>query len=356
MKLTEFSHISYKINVNKKAIPIVEIPYSNYELWNELYFYAKSNFMQVKPTASSGMPNGEYKGYYRFMVTHHAQSHELVIVCASGCYRFIIQPSKLKGNTVSGRKSVIELYKIMDSLNIDFGKFACQSSQEGLNRKQEIESPLIQVCREEYVNRIWSHVYHLDFNSSYASRIVEAYPELKEPYEKLYQNRKNDNNYFKHVLTNSIGCFQSPYCPDYFDRRRAKPYQFANLSKIAINGTRAKVLEYKKKLVEAGMCPLVTNTDGIWYCSYVGPYHDKNEGTSLGQWKHDHKDCKFLMTSAGSYQYVEEGIVHTVLRGTSNLDKVKNREDWEFGDIQRLNGRAYYYFDEEKGIVEDYAE
>lgn len=354
MKLTEFEHKPYRMIVNKNLIPVVEIPYSNYELWNELYFYAKRNFKEVKPTKSLAMPNGPYKGHFRFMVSHHNQSHELVIVCGEGLYRFIIQPTKLKGNTISGRKSVLELFKIMDKYNINFSKYACENSQEGLNIKNEILSPVIRVTHDNYLNKVFEHVHHIDLNSSYASRIVEAYPELKEAYTELYENRKKDNDLFKHVLTNSIGCFQSRFCPDYNDRRRAKPFMFAKLSKIAINGTVEKINELRKRIWEKEMIPLLINTDGIWYYSNKGPYHDKDEGTSLGQWKNDHVECKFLMTSAGSYQYVENGVCKTVLRGTSNLDKIKQREDWEFGDIQRLNGRAYYFFDEEKGIVEDY--
>ena len=103
------------------------------------------------------------------------------------------------------------------------------------------------------------------------------------------------------------------------------------------------------------MIPVLTNVDGIWYYSNKGPYHDNEEGTELCQWKNDHLDCKFLMTSRGSYQYVENGVCKTVLRGTTNLDKVKKREDWAFGDIRRLNGKAFYEFDEEKVIIEDYA-
>ena len=352
MKLGDFTHIKFKAVVNKKQIPVIEISYSNYQLWNKLYFFAKSHFREVKPTKSLAMPNGREKGHFRYMVTHNNQSHELVIVCASGCYRFIIQPSKLKGNTVSGRKSVLELYKIMDKYNIDFGKYACNN---GLNVKKTILKPLQQEVRPSFINKIFNHMYHLDFNSSFASRIVEAHPELKEVYTELYHNRKNDNDFFKHVLTNSIGCFQSTYCPDWYCRRKSKPYMFANLSKIAVNGTRDKVLEKMRKIKAKGMIPVLTNVDGIWYYSDKGPYHDNEEGTELCQWKNDHLDCKFLMTSRGSYQYVENGVCKTVLRGTTNLDKVKKREDWAFGDIRRLNGQAFYEFDEEKGIIEDYA-
>lgn len=354
MKLSEFPHIKFSKNVNKKRIPIVEIPYSNYQLWNSLYLYAKKHYVEVQPTPSLGLPNGRYKGHYRYMVTHINQSHELVMVVSSGCYRFIIQPSKQKTNTVSGRKSVLELYKLMDKYKIDFSKYACEP-REGNKTKKEIESPIIAETHKIYLNKIFEHMYHLDLNSSYASRIVETYPELREVYDELYQKRKDNDGKYKHVLTNSIGCFQSPYCPDWNCRRKSKPYQFAKLSKIAVNGTKKKVLEYKQKLLKNKKIPILINTDGIWYYSSNGPYHDKDEGTNLCQWKNDHNDCKFLMTSAGSYQYIENGVVHTVLRGTSNLDKIKQREDWEFGDIQRLNGRAYYFFDEEKGIVEDYA-
>ena len=43
MKLSEFPHIKFNTNINKKRIPIVEIPYSSFELWNKLYLYAKAH-------------------------------------------------------------------------------------------------------------------------------------------------------------------------------------------------------------------------------------------------------------------------------------------------------------------------
>lgn len=351
MKLSEFPHIKFNTNINKKRIPIVEIPYSNFELWNKLYLYAKAHCIEVQPTPSGGLPNGRYKGHFRYMVTHINQSHELVMAVSSGCYRFIVQPSKLKTNTVSGRKSVLELFKVMDEHNIDFGKYACEN---GLKIKKEIEKPLIEEEHKSYLCKVINHMYHLDLNASYASRIAEAYPELREVYEELYQKRKENDGKYKHVLTNSIGCFQSPYCPDWHCRRKAKPYMFANLSKIAINGTRQIILDKKKKLIHKGMLPVLTNTDGIWYYSSKGPYHDKDEGTGLCQWKNDHIDCKFLMVSRGAYQYIENGVCKTVLRGSTNLDKVKERDDWEFGELMKATKILNYEFDKEKGVIEVY--
>lgn len=352
MKLTEFEHIKYKVEVNKKQIPIVEIPYSNYQVWNDLYAYAKKHFVKVDPLPSGAFPNGAYKGYFRYMIYHVNQSHELVICCSHGCYRFIIQPSKQVTNTVSGRQSVLELYKVMDEYGIDFGKYACS---DGKKVKETIVKPHIQLMKQDLLRKRIHHCYHLDLNSSYASRVAEAYPELKPILEELYAKRKEDNNHFKHVLTNSIGCFQSQYCPSWEERRKVKPYAFANLSKIAVNGTREKVDYYCKKLVETGMIPLLSNIDGIWYYSSKGAYHDETEGTSLCQYKNDHCDCDLLIASVGSYQYIEDGKCHTCMRGSSALDQVKNREDWEFGDILNANGKLNYSFDEEKGIVENYA-
>lgn len=351
MKLSDFAHSKYKLIVNKKMLPINEISYSNYELWNEVYQYAKSNFTKVEPEPSLAFPNGRYRGVFRYMVAHINQSHELVFCCSSGCYRFIIQPSKKQGNTVSGRKSVLELYKIMDKYNIDMSKYACTN---GIKIKQEISMPHIKLLSQAFSNKHLRHCYHLDFHSSYASRIVEAIPELREVYEELYYQRKENNDLFKHVLTNSIGCFQSPYCPDYKDRRKSNPYMFAELSKIAVNGTRRKVEEYIEKLNNAGMIPLLTNTDGIWYYSNKGPFHDEDEGEGLCKWCNDHLDCDLLIASVGAYQYLENGVCHTVVRGTTTLDQIKSRTDWEFGDIYKINGKQYFYFDEEKGIVEDY--
>lgn len=351
MNLTHFKHIPLSKSVNKNRINIVELTYDHIDLFNEIYIFCKKNYLRVYPTPSQAMPNGKYKHKLRWMVVHRNQSHEIVLISEFGCYRFIIQPKKLKGNTIPGRKAVLELYKMFDKHNIDFGKFRCSN---GLKIKEEIDSPLIKCPHTIAMGKKFNHVYHLDLNSSYASRIIEAYPELKPAYQELYKNRKENNDKFKHVLTNSIGCFQSMYCPDWDERRKVKPYMFANLAKIAINGTKKLILEMLDKLRNKGMTPLLINTDGIWYISKKGPYHDENEGEELGQWKTDHSDCKFLMTSVGCYQYVENGKCKTVLRGLTSLDQIKERDSWEFGDILKITDTIYYDFDDEKGVVEKY--
>lgn len=280
------------------------------------------------------------------------QRFELVVICLQGCFRFLLGNKKAEDNTVSGIQAARSIYKKSDELGIDLTKYTCDSEQ-GLEYKKQIESPHIQVMMPIMLGKTVNHVYHMDFKSSYASRICEKYPELLPLYESLFKQRKDNDGYYKHVLTNSIGCFQSEYCPDYNDRRHSIKYQFALLSKTAVNGTREKVEYYLKQLNKKGFIPLLTNTDGIWYYSPTGkPYHDKYEGDDLGKWENDHKDCKFLMTSTGTYQYVENGICKSVVRGKCNLDTIEpDRNKWEFGIINRLKQLYTYKFDPEKGVI-----
>lgn len=249
---------------------------------------------------------------------------------------------------IDGQPASRIIYKTADKYNIDFSKYI---SKDGLEDQKQIEPPHIEVLQKIFLNHKVSNVHHIDFRSSYASRICEAYPELKPMYEELFANRKDNNGYYKHVLTNSIGCFHSKWCVDYFSRHKTVPYQFANLAKIAINGTRAKIIDMIEKLRNAGCTPLLSNTDGIWYYSENGVYHDGDEGDQLCNWQNDHINCEFLMTGPGAYQYVENGVCHSVVRGICNLDAEKpNRADWEFGDIMNIESYSTYRFDVDKGV------
>ena len=91
--------------------------------------------------------------------------------------------------------------------------------------------------------------------------------------------------------------------------------------------------------------------------SYMGmpciSYHDENEGLELGNWETDHKNCFFIMASVGAYQYIEDGVCYTVVRGKCNLDSVEpDRTKWQFGDVLKMKDIAAYTWDKEKGVVE----
>ena len=349
MKLSKYKHSEYKKTLNKNQIPVNNLTFEKVDEFNEIYKYARDNFKLVSPTKSQGISNkNSERRHERYFVVKGNQRFELVIVCEEGCYRFLLQNKKQKGNNISGQKACRELYEWADQYKIDLSKYA---NKNGIEEKKLIEKPHIEVLQKLVLNKPLSNVYHIDFRSSYASRICEAFPELKPMYEDIFNHRKENNGYYKHVLTNSIGCWQSSYCVDYASRHKIAPYQFANLAKIAINGTRAKIVDMIEKLKEADMIPLLTNTDGIWYYSDHGAYHDANEGSELGKWQNDHVDCEFLMTSEGRYQYVENNTCHTVVRGLCNLDTLEpERDNWKFGDILKIDQMLTYQFNEEKGV------
>ena len=351
MDLTKYKHIEYCLKPNKTKIPINHFTFEQVDEFNSIYQYVKNHYMLVKYTKSHGISiNHRERLFERYFVIEGNQSFELVVVCYDGCYRFLIKNKKPKDNTIEGQRACRSVYKYADKYGIDMSKYM---SEDGIQDKKEIIGYHIKVIdtAEMLVRKVLHNVYHMDFNSSYASRICEAYPELKPMYEDIYSHRKENNGYYKHVLTNSIGCWQSEYCVDYYSRHKSKPFQFAKLSKVAVNGTYAKVEEMIAKLRRKGMIPILTNTDGIWYGSFTGPYHDKDEGNGLGQWKTDHSNCDFLMTSSGAYQYVEDGVCHSVVRGICSLDANEpNRENWKFGDILMIKEIKTYRFDKDKGV------
>ena len=353
MKLNGYKHIEYKIKPNKNKIPINHFTFEDLDEFNSIYKYVKAHYKLVKHTQSQGISNKiSERLHERYFVVKGNQRFELVVICAEGCYRFLLQNKKQKGNEVAGQQACRSIYKWADSFGIDLSKYI---TNNGLEEKKLIERPHIQVLNKLVLNKPLKHVYHIDFRSSYASRISEAYPELREMYQTIFEHRKDNDGYYKHVLTNSIGCWQSIYCVDYNSRHKTVPYQFANLSRIAINGTRLKVEQMINKLRKKGMVPLLTNTDGIWYYSEEGPYHDKDEGEKLGNWQNDHVNCQFLMTSEGRYQYVEDGVCHTVVRGLCNLDAMEpDRDKWKFGDILGIKDMFTYRLDEERGVIKTY--
>lgn len=344
----------FTLKPNKRKLPINTLHFEDLEEFNRLYLYCRRNFTQVKPTDSGGISyhiSEKYKE--RYFVIRGNQRFEMCVVCLEGCYRFVLMGKTKAKDTLKGTTAVRQIYKKAEEMGIDLTTYACEPI-EGKEIKKTIKSPHIQVLTPLLLNKVINKVFHLDLKSSYASQIVRAYPELHDLYDYMYQQRKFRNEYYKHVLTNSIGCFQSVYCPDVLIPRHTRPYQFAKLAREAVNGTREAIEYYITRLEKAGFVPLLTNTDGIWYYSESGkPYHDANEGHELGQWENDHINCKFLMTSVGSYQYVENGITYTVVRGKCNLDSIEpDRAKWNFGDIRYIKDVVAYTFDEKKGIVE----
>lgn len=343
---------------NKLKWPKNLLDISEYEEFNDIYQFCKKNYICVEPSKSGGMPYSNFvKFKERYFVRVTGNAFELCMMTLSGCYRFLMYAQHIPDdNCISGMKAlkvIIQQAQEFGVSNIFAGERV--SSEEGKKIKEEIESPLVCAVSSEYCGQEFDNVHHIDFNSSYASRIVEAYPELKPMYDYLYEHRKDNDGYYKHVLTNSIGCMQSPYCVDMDSLFRTIPYNLAKFSKIAINGNNQKIRELLFILELTGRKPLLLNTDGIWYQGEQ--YHDKNEHTNLCGWKHDHQNCRLYIKSSGAYQYIEDGVVHSVVRGFSNLDKIKpDRKTWLWREIDKYPGVFMYKFDKEKGVIKEWVD
>ena len=347
----KYKHTLPTLKPNKKYLKLNSLYLNDVDVeeFNKIYKYCKKHFFEVPQTKSRGISTKtKYRFKERYTIINGNQTFELVINCLEGDYRFVLKNKPNRENTIKGRKACQEIYKKADEYGIDFSKYA----QGSAKTKEEILPPHIKfMLPERLLGKVLDNCHHLDLNAAYASKIAQEYPELKPMYEDIFSHRKENDGYYKHVLTNSIGCWQSEYCVDYNSRHKSAPYKYANLSKIAINGTRHEIERPCKDLKKAGRTPVLSNTDGIWY---MGPiYHTQEEGWELGQWKNDHKYCKLLVRSKGAYQYLDyEGVCHSVVRGTSNLDILHERDDWKFGEIMNQDlSVEKYKFDKSKGVV-----
>lgn len=327
---------------NKQNMPVNEFKFTikDIEKFNEYLRWCRDHLLYVEPTKSGAMPNGDLKRKFRYcVVTGRSGSVELLAAFNGRHYRLVMASTFREDNPMTGRLAITEWWKMVKKFNLEpIIQEYYLDKYEGEAIKKTIKKAHINVlCSKALLGNVLKHCYHLDFNSSYMSRIAEADERFRPMCEYIYKMRKQRvngvNDLYKFVSNASIGMFQSSYCTNIENKR--KPYLLTRLSKFAVDGTVDKVEEYKRKLEMAGMVPLLSNTDGIWYASAKGPYHDENEGAGLGQWKNDHIDCTLTIKSPGVYQYIENGKVQTVMRGVCQLDKIKRRENFEFMEIYK---------------------
>ena len=197
--------------------------------------------------------------------------------------------------------------------------------------------------RDSSANRTYENVHHIDFHNSYPAGLCNAYPEFLPVIKPIYDERKEPGKekINKAILNYTIGFMQS------MTGCKAK---WAHLSKAAIADNNKRIRELADRLRNSGRVILSYNTDGIWYTGEV--YHGAGEGKDLGQWENDHINCKFRAKSAGCYEFIENGNYKAVVRGMTTLDKIKDRNTWQWGDIYDESCNPIkYYFKENIGII-----
>ena len=227
---------------------------------------------------------------------------------------------------MSGREAFQKFKDVLKQFNINLETYAIE---DGKKVKEEIEKPLIMMANRGFKDAILENVNHIDFHNSYPGGLVNTHPEFAEPIIYCY-NKRNEDPVYKAILNFSIGFMQSKWCN----------YQYAHLSRDAINDNNKRVRKVAEDLVKAGRVIVAYNTDGIWYKGEV--YHGELEGSEIGQWQNDHINCKFRMKSDGAYEYIENGLYHPVVRGYTKLDRIKARDCWVWGDIYQAELITFY--------------
>ena len=345
-KLLELNHspITTKLNYIKIPCTAYQMNDDGAHTFNEVYRWIKEQgFNQIKRTPSGGI-SIETRNFKPPMwdLRKTKSLIELTIIIKEGCWRiqFRTIPKKTDGGQSLYGSTCFKLFKekCME-YGIDLDKYIIDNGEEV---KKEIERPLISLGRPTYRDIVFNNVHHLDFHNSYPAGLVNTHPEFKGPVQWMYDHRKEDNNKYKLVLNATIGYMQSIDCCK---------ARWAHLSRDAINDNNKRVQDIAHKLRSSGRVVIAFNTDGVWYQGEV--YHDENEGKNLGQWENDHINCKFRAKSSGSYEFIENGEYHPVVRGQTKLDTIKPREEWAWGDIYQINAFPLIYNWTAEGITRD---
>lgn len=246
---------------------------------------------------------------------------ELTVLGGDGFFRAQLRTKSKKDNKfLSGRLCFIALKSMLRENGIILENYAISNGKEV---KDTIPKPKICLYRQTFKDKIFDNVHHIDLNSSYFSGIADAFPEFRPTIEHIYSLRKKNSKY-KEILNRTQGFMQS----------KMVGFKYAHISKAGIVSNCERIDRLSDALISQGFIILMYNTDGIWYTHPDGKmYHDDNEGTALGQWKHDHVNCKFQAKSDGAYHFIENGKCYTKLRGTTLLDKTKPRDEWTWEDL-----------------------
>lgn len=349
--LNKLKHSPFTHKPNYYKIPTTRLHYnsSNIELFNSIYLQLmkkKKYYSEIIRTSSGGISLNKppLAALRQYDVRQSGVFIEMTIINNDGCWR--VQMAAGKKSSEMGDKPLLSgrqaFFKFRDFLkekyNMNLADFACE---DGEIINHTIEKPLIFMRHESITaNKTFEGVHHIDFHNSYPAGLANTHEEFKEPINYLYENRYIKPSY-KDLLNFSIGFMHSKFVK----------YQFAHLAKDAIADSNKRVLALAHRVELAGGRILLFNTDGFWYKGEI--FHGKGEGKNLGEWRNDHINCRFRAKSAGCYEFIENETYYPVVRGFTKLDEIKDRGNWEWGDIYQENAEIKQYeFDPEKGIIE----
>ena len=330
-----------KINFTK--IPVTSFGYNEQDIkkFNQIYrFIIKHIHKKITRTKSGGIcvKEEEIRGN-QYDIRHTTTIIELTFKYESRWYRVQIGYKKKTDDDkkVYGTQAWKIFLRLCKKYDIDITKFKLESKEKGLEEKSQICKPLIEFGEDGKENKIYENCHHLDFNSSYAYGISNYVPDLKPVIEEIYYKR-NTHEEYKNVLAILHGYMQS----------ECVHYLYSDIARFANQDNRDRVLELALKLKASGKKIILFNTDGIWYQDDE-MYHDENEGTELGKWKHDYINCKLRCKSKGCYEIIgtkvktNETKYFPFLRGSTTYERQVPRDKWKWGDIYKGSTLEYEF-------------
>lgn len=346
MVTIKFAPPSLRVKPNLIRFPITKV---TLEEWNELVSHYNKlyeeeeihrGFIFTKSGAISTTKESLIYNSCCYEVRETRYMHELIICCADGRARVQYDHGQVvQEKNYSGHKAFNRLNREFKKDGIDLSNYYIENGKEV---KDTIPKPLITLCI--LPNITYTNVFHLDINSAYPYAMTIIVPEWKKTIERIYDGRMN-NSMNKLILNMSYGWFQCRYFG----------YKLAHISKFCIEYTKKYLASITEELLNNGCSVICYNTDGIWFKCDEPSYIEELEKKTcyrLGGYKLDHKNCSIRFKSSGCYEYIEDGIYTPVVRGRTNLDDLKPRKEWEWGDIYKAIPHIYYNSTEEYGIIE----
>ena len=332
-ELKELKHCKASCRINYLLIPVSNFPINKKGAvaFNKIYLWLKKQSLyKLKRTRSGGIENGSHMRVPAWDVRANKYCVEITAILEGFAWRIQFRTETPK--KLSGRTAFTKFKRLLLKDGIDLDQYAIDNGPEV---KKEIESYIVKAHHQFYLDKIFSNAHHIDFHSSFTAGLANTHPEFRPTLEKLFRDREKDEMN-KHILNFSIGFMQS------ISGCNAR---WAHLSKDAIKDNNDRVRNLAQEVENAGRKVLVFNTDGFWYDGPI--YHGKGEGEGLGQWHNDHINCKFRMSSAGVYEFIEDGEYFPVVRGIPNDTKL----NWEWGDIYTKKAVPdIFTFTEEEGV------
>lgn len=327
--------INYRV---LKCVPIIPNE-EGCKKFNRIYLTIKNqpSIIEIQRTPSGGISIAGARGLSdQYGIIHLERMLEFTIIIyfqnkVLGV-RYQFGYPKLE-KSFSGRRALNHAKKDCERFGIDLNTLAIKN---GLEVKKEIEKPKIWLD-EDFRDMTLSNCHHIDRHSSHPAGMVKYFPELK-PLLEFYYQKRHKSKIAKAQLVMLWGAFQS---------KSLCGAKWAHIAKAGIHDTNQFVDEMIKRLRKSGRQVIAINTDGIWYQGDI--YHGEGEGDNMGDWHNDHTNCTLRFKSAGSYEYIENGKYTPVVRGRTTLDKLKDRDHWEWGDIYR-GASVMYEFDKETGL------